>query len=83
MAIDRNFTQKEVVQALIEDEKRQDWYFTFGSDHAHPYGFVCIFGTFMEARTEMQRRYGQKWSFQYTYKEFAGQVEKYGLREVN
>lgn len=64
------------------DNKKQDWYFTFGSAHAHPNGYVKIYGTFSEARKEMVERYNQKWSMQYSEKQFQGQAEEYGLNEI-
>ncbi len=59
----------------------QKWYFTFGSNHAHPNGYVVIEGTFKEAREEMIELYGRNWSMQYKSAEVAG-VEKYCLYEV-
>ena len=47
-------------------EVEQDWFFSFGYDHAHSNKFVRIYGTHNSARGEMFRRYGQKWSFQYS-----------------
>lgn len=62
-------------------ESNRDWYFTFGSDHQHPRGYVKIYGTFHTARDEMMRRYGSAWAFQYESARDAG-VERYGLYEV-
>jgi hypothetical protein len=57
------------------------WYFTFGSGHKHPNGYVKIHGTFDEARQEMCNRFGEKWAFQYRTAEDAG-VDAYNLYEV-
>jgi hypothetical protein len=35
-----------------------------------------------EARAKMLNLFGRDWAFQYSEKEFAGQVEKYGLKEL-
>lgn len=59
----------------------QDWYFTFGSAHRHPDGYVVIHGTVASARAEMHRRYGPKWAGQYESAEAAG-VDKFGLSRV-
>lgn len=66
----------------MDIEEAQDWIFTFGSAHAHPNGFVRIFGTWSSAREEIVRRQGLAWSFQYKNEEEAG-VTKYGLQEVH
>lgn len=59
-----------------------DWFFTFGYGQLHgPKGYVKIYGTGASARTEMIRRHGDKWSFQYTSAESAG-VKEYNLMEV-
>ena len=43
----------------------QEWFFSFGYGHAHPNKFVRIYGTFDTTRTEMVRRHGSNWAFQY------------------
>ena len=63
-------------------EKTENWYFTFGSGHAHPNGYVKIYGTFNSAREQMHRMYGPKWAFQYTEKKFTPQIKRWGLKEV-
>lgn len=67
----------------------QDWIFTFGFGHAHPQTgeslancFIRIRGTRADARREMDRRFGQKWAFDYESEERAG-VQKYNLREID
>lgn len=34
------------------------------------------------AEREMNRRYGNDWAFVYSEAEFAGQVDRYGLKEI-
>ena len=62
-------------------KKRQHWFFTFGDNHSCPNGYLKIYGTFQEAREEMELRCGDKWSVQYSTAEAAG-VEKYNLHEI-
>lgn len=59
----------------------RDWIFTFGCGQAYAGRYEVIHGTFDEAREEMFRRHGEKWSMQYRTPEDAG-VEKYGLKEL-
>lgn len=59
----------------------KDWFFTFGSGHAHPNGYVKIHGTFGEARDAMFARFGPKWCMQYGSADEAG-VSRWNLREV-
>jgi len=63
-------------------EKTENWYFTFGSGHAHPNGYVKIHGTFNSARDQMHKMYGPKWAFQYNEEEFIPQIKRWGLKEV-
>lgn len=64
----------------------RDWIFTFGFGHVATgevplrNRFVRIRGTFEEARTEMVRRFGRTWAFQYPSEDEAG-VSTYGLTE--
>lgn len=60
---------------------RQDWYFTFGSGHEQSGRYVKIYGVFEEARAEMVRRYGTKWSMQYASAEDAG-IQQWNLTEL-
>ena len=46
--------------------KTQEWLFTFGYGQAYPNKFVRIKGSKLESRMEMFKRYGDKWSFQYS-----------------
>jgi hypothetical protein len=72
-------TMKRATRQL---EPTKDYYFTFGSEHAHPQGFVKLFGTFGSTRAEMVRRYGLKWSMQYETAEQAG-VKRWELYDVD
>jgi hypothetical protein len=65
----------------VSPEQLQDWFFTFGGGHEHPNGYVKIHGTYGSARDEMIRRYGLKWSMQYSSADDAG-VERWNLQEV-
>ena len=53
------------------------YYFTFGYGQLHENKYVVIEAdTYEEAREEMYNRFGTKWSFQYTEKEW---VDKDGI----
>lgn len=65
------------------------FFITFGSAHLDKNGnklskaFVVIEApTEDEARDIMLQNRGQAWAFMYTEPEFAGQIEKYGLHQV-
>ena len=62
-------------------EKPQDWYFTFGCGQRHENCYTVIHGTSSDARDEMFRRYGAKWSMMYDSAEAAG-VDRYNLKLV-
>jgi len=62
---------------------KEYWYFTFGGCHSTPNAYVKIYGTFSEARQKMINKFGVKWAFQYSEKEFKGQPEKYNLYEID
>lgn len=67
----------------FDKETVMKWYFTFMQkqvDLANK--FVCFEGTFYEAREKMVKQYGDQWAFQYSEKDFAGQPEMYGLKEI-
>lgn len=58
------------------------FYFTFGFGHEHENGYHVIESDCKSnARAEMFRRFGDKWSFQYDSSEAAG-VERFNLHEV-
>ena len=68
--------------------EKQDWYFTFGMGQPHANKFIKFFGTFGEAREQMVNSFGQKWSFQYSEKEWfneegISQEEEYNLTEIH
>ena len=52
-------------------EKRQNWYFTFGSGQVYDGYFIKYFGTFHETRKKMCDSFGLKWSMQYSEKEWS------------
>lgn len=73
----------EFLGKLVNTEPEiETWYFTFGSGHAHPNGYVKIPGTFEVAREEMFRRYGGKWCMQYTKEKALPIIEAYNMQEV-
>lgn len=51
-------------------EPRQYWYFTFGCGQEHGGKYVKIKGTFASARYRMVEKYEDKWSMQYSEKEW-------------
>ena len=69
------------------------YYFTFGFGHTIPtnlvgegnslgnHYFKIESENYGSARLEMDSIFKSKWAFQYSEKEFEGQVEKYGLKE--
>lgn len=47
-------------------EQKMRFFFTFGSDHAFPDGYVVIYAdNSYEARQHMFSLFGTKWAFQY------------------
>ena len=61
------------------------YYFTFGTNHAHPNGYVVIYSNSLEnARAKMFERYGRAWAFSYTQYQWdeLNMVAKYNLTEV-
>ena len=61
-------------------EKRQDWFFTFGNDKINKYHVIN--GSYNEARYEMFNRFGEDWAFQYDSAKAAG-VDEFGLKRIN
>jgi len=49
-----------------QKEKRQNWYFTFGSGQAHDNCYITFFGTWEETRKRMFDAFDAKWSMQYS-----------------
>ena len=65
-----------------------NYYFTFGFNHAYPNGFVKIQAEDpTKARIEMIKRFGKKWAFQYDEetwnKDGESQQQKFNLNEVS
>ena len=46
--------------------KKQNWYFTFGSGQVHDGCYTVFSGTREETRDRMFDAFGQKWSMQYS-----------------
>lgn len=67
---------------VINMETKQNWYFTFGFGQTHANCYHKIHGTALSACKVMVERFDDKWSMQYSEKEFAGQAEKYNLKEI-
>ena len=65
----------------MNEEVRQDWYFTFGFGQPHEHCYTVIFGTYEEARVEMNLRFNRVWCGQYVSAEEAG-VEKWKLERL-
>lgn len=56
--------------------------FTFDAEHAHPNGYVIVYGTDKRScREKIKDAYGDKWSMQYPDEKAAG-VEERGLELV-
>ncbi len=73
---------------MPEEEKSQEWIFTFGSNHIWPLTgemlmrhFVVLNGTFEGTRQEMLHRFGNRWANQYASRESAG-VNRFRLTEL-
>lgn len=56
---------------MKDNRVKRYWIFTFGCGQEHAGYYVKIYGSFMEARRKMVDRYGYKWAFQYSDKEWA------------
>ena len=50
--------------------KKEAWIFTFCGDQPNAGKFVKIYGSFNTARSKMFNKYGDKWGFQYSEKEW-------------
>ena len=62
--------------------KINKYYFTFGSSHPLAnYYYIIKARTSAEAREEMFKQFGNKWSMQYDSAEKAG-VKEFGLKEL-
>ena len=60
----------------------QDWIFTFGCGQEHAGHYVKIFGTFDSARDEMIKRFGDRWCWQYSAKEYFAEPERHDEVEL-
>lgn len=61
----------------------EDFFFTFGSADVRARQYVRITARDeSDARELMFKEYGKKWGFCYDARRFDGQVEKYGLTEL-
>lgn len=58
-----------------------EWLFTFGYGQQHPNKFVRIKGSYGDARQEMFRRYGNKWSRQYHASD-EDELNSFGITEL-
>ena len=54
----------------VPKEKPKWWYFTFGYGQKNAGFYVKIHGTFSQARRKMLDKYGTKWGFQYSEREW-------------
>ena len=50
--------------------EEEEWIFTFGYDQEHAGHYVIFSGSYGEARNKMCEKYGNKWAFQYSKKEW-------------
>lgn len=50
--------------------RKEYWIFTFGKNQPHAGQAVKIAGSYGEARKKMCEKYGIKWAFQYSEKEW-------------
>lgn len=51
-------------------DNKKVWIFTFGVGSENRYKLVKIHGTYGEARAKMIKKYGTKWAFQHSEKEW-------------
>jgi len=56
--------------------KKQNWYFTFGSGQKYDGCYVEFFGTSEETRKKMFEMFENKWSMQYSEKQWNNPSEK-------
>lgn len=50
----------------MKKEKKQNWYFTFGSGQVHDGRYCVFYGTRESTRKRMFEAFGAKWSMQYS-----------------
>jgi len=67
--------------------KQKTFYFTFGSAHMYPFGYIELKGTYSSTREEMFKHFGDKWAFQYSEddwnEEGEPQNKTYNLTKIN
>lgn len=78
---------QEFPSMQVNEEKPQNWYFTFGFGHPNHNKYYVIFGTFDSARSEMFETFGNKWAFQYGESDWTlangkTQAEEWNLTEL-
>lgn len=66
----------------MNTEQPANWYFSFGHGQEHFGKYVKIHGTSKYCRDEMHRRFGAKWSMQYTEEEMLPKIERWDWTEV-
>lgn len=83
-----DYNEEDAREAIAEFGPTRSWWFTFGHGQYHPDGrhllgwYVKIpANDYLEARTEMIRLFGTRWSDQYDNAADAG-VESFGLQEL-
>lgn len=64
------------------DEPAINYYFSFGHGQEHFGKYVKIRGTMMSSREEMFRRFGDKWSMQYSEEDALRVIERWKLEEL-
>lgn len=77
-----NEARVKMIRQMIKKQEKQWYYFTFASASEYGNKYVKFYGTYSEAREQMLKHFGDKWAFQYDEKGFAGQIEMYGLQEI-
>lgn len=70
---------KEEYEAALN----RQWFFTFGCNTENRNKYVRVIARDYEnARRIMFDHYGAKWGFQYDEEQFKGQIEQFGLSEL-
>jgi hypothetical protein len=62
-------------------EKRQNWYFTFGSGQVHNGRYSKFLGTREETRKRMFDVFEDKWSMQYSEKQWTTPQDHWGKND--
>jgi len=75
-------TWNDVIQDHVANQTYK-YYFTFGSGSNYKNCFTVVEAkSEIEAREIILSKIGNVWAFCYREKEFEGQVDKFGLREI-